>query len=155
MRIVALLSLVACTGTPAANDDTDLPPGEECGSGGGEAPVGPCLTAAFAGTYTVVATEGAHQRGTIVVSDAGDVDYDDGLDFPVADQEGVYDRLDCCNRVSVEMLQRPDNDTSLATDARHRVDLFTDAPGTDANVISFEYYPNWPDTAGTVVLTVQ
>jgi len=116
--------------------------------------VGPCLTAQFAGTYTVSATQGTHSRGTIIISEDGAVDYDDGLSFPVVDQEGVYDRLDCCNRVSVEMLQRPDNDTSLATDARHRVDVFTDGPTTTATVTSFEYYPNWPDGGGMVVLEV-
>jgi hypothetical protein len=184
MRIVAtLMFLVACGGDAAPTDDTGAPSTtpttnptttnatttnatttnaattatdtSDCSSGGGELPVGPCLTAQFAGTYAVGATEGSHQRGTIVIGTDGSVDYDDGLSFPVVDQEGVYDRLDCCNRVSVEMLQRPDNDTSLATDARHRVDLFTDGPSTTAALVSFEYYPNWPDEGGKVVLQVQ
>lgn len=162
MRTLSLFLLAACAGDGDPSDDTGPVDGDDsalttddCGGGGGEAPVGPCLTAAFAGSYTVTAVEGSHTRGVVTISGDGDVDYDDGLDFLVADQEGVYDRLDCCNRVSVEMLQRPDNDTSLATDARHRVDLFTDGPSTSATVTSFEYYPNWPDAGGKVVLEVQ
>lgn len=126
-----------------------------CPTGGGEASVGACLVAAHAGTYTVTASTGAHQRGSVVVAEDGAIDYDTDLQFAVDDQAGVYDRLDCCQRISVEMEQRPDKDTSLAPDARHRVDLFLSSSTVGSDVVRFEYYPNWPSENGKVVLDVQ
>lgn len=141
---------------PASSSDSSggSSGGGECMLGGGEAPVGPCLVAMHAGTYTVQATAGAHARGTIVLDADGSVDYDEGLNFPIADFEGVYDRLECCMRISVEMNQRPDNDKTLDPTARHRVDIFlsSSAPGSD--VVRFEYYPNWPSDQGKVDLDV-
>lgn len=125
-----------------------------CSTGGGEAPVGPCLVAEHAGTFNVTATTGTHTRGTIILGEDGSVDYDTGLNFPITDYQGVYDRLECCQRISVEMEQRPDNNTDLADDARHRVDIFTDSTSSGGAVVSFEYYPNWPSSEGKVVLTV-
>lgn len=125
-----------------------------CEVGGGEISVGPCLVAAHAGTYAVTAAIGAHTRGSITIADDGSVDYDTDLQFPISDYEGVYDRLDCCQRISVEMKQRPDNDTGLAPDARHRVDVFTDSSTVGSAVVGFDYYPNWPAEQGKVHLDV-
>ena len=128
---------------------------DECKIGGGEAPVGACIVAAFAGTYEVVATTGEHARGTVILGADGSVDYDTDLSFVEADYDGIYDRLECCQRISVEMLQTSENDTSIDADARRRVDIFTSDATTSGDVQSFEYYPNWPGEGGKVVLEVQ
>lgn len=137
-----------------AGTTTSTGSGVECGNGGGEAPVGPCLVVAHAGTYQVTPTVGSHTRGTITLGEDGSVDYDTGLFFDVASYEGVYDRLECCQRVSVEMRQTPENDTSLAPDARHRVDFFTDSTAIGGAVVRFEYFPNYPSEEGKVELDV-
>jgi hypothetical protein len=128
--------------------------GDECTAGGGEAAVGPCLVAAHAGTFQVTATSGSHQRGSITIGADGAIDYDDALQFPIVDFEGEYDRLECCQRISVEMDQRPDNDTGLDPLARHRVDVFTDSTTSGGAVVRFEYFPNWPSEEGKVLLDV-
>jgi hypothetical protein len=164
LATLALTALAACDdggsggsggggGSGGSGGGTTTSAGE-CQTGGGEAPVGPCLVAAHAGAYAVTATAGAHTRGTITIGDDGSIDYDTDLQFPIDDYEGVYDRLECCNRISVEMKQRPDNDTSLAPDARHRVDVFTASSTVGSAVVSFDYYPNWPSENGKVVLDV-
>jgi len=152
----ALLSITACaTGDGTSEPDTGEPePAAGCSADDVEASTGPCLVAQLAGTYDVTATSGVHTRGTLTVDDDGAVHYDDGLDFLAADMEGVYDRLECCQRISVEMVQRDDNDTTLAEDARHRVDFFVDDTALPATVTDIEYHPNWPSEDGKVVLTV-
>ena len=157
---IPFLFLVACGGGDAGGDSgasttaSGTTTTADCGATTIEASTGPCLIAQLAGTYDVTATSGTHTRGTVTVEADGTVRYDDGLDFLAPDMEGVYDRLDCCERISVEMTQRADNDTSLAPDARHRVDFFVDANSLPANLVSLEYYPNWPASDGLVVLTV-
>ena len=127
----------------------------ECeSSGGGEASVGPCLVAAHAGTFSVTPSVGTHARGTITIGADGSIDYDTSLQFEIADYQGVYDRLECCQRISVEMNPRPDNDPALAEGARHRVDVFTDASTPGGAVVRFEYFPNWPSEEGKVILDV-
>lgn len=136
-------------GEPASTGSTG---GEECGeSGGGEASVGPCLVAAHAGTYQVT---GDHVRGSITIGEDGSIDYDESLQFGIDEYQGVYDRLECCQRISVEMNPRPENDPSLAEGARHRVDVFTDSTTSGGAVVRFEYYPNWPSEDGKVALDV-
>ena len=155
--LVAVGGVLGCSGSEIDGTvpvDSGTTQAEACATGGGELPVGPCLVAAFAGTYSVTATTSTHVRGTVVITEDGDVDYDTDLLFGTEDYEGVFDRLECCNRVSVEMTQRDDNDTGLAPDARHRVDVFTDGPTPTAAVTAFEYYPNWPDESAKVVLSV-
>ncbi|MFN7134084.1 MAG: hypothetical protein ACK4N5_18545 [Myxococcales bacterium] len=162
--VIALALVGGCAGTPEeqtpGGSDAGTSGGDAgtqangCATGGGEAPVGPCLVAAHAGTYKVTPSAGTHQRGTVILAADGAVDYDTGLQFPIADYAGVYDRLDCCQRISVEMNQRPDNDKALAPDARHRVDVFTAGKAVGSNVVKFEYYPNWPAQQGKVVLDV-
>lgn len=158
-RLAALLALVVgCTpmgtgGDPPADAGDDDDDGQ-CATGGGEASVGACLVAQYAGTYDVTATSGTHARGTVTIADDGAVDYDEGLSFSIDEYQGVYDRLECCMRISVEMNPRADNDAAVA-DARHRVDVFTDSATTGGAVTSFEYYPNWPSETGKVVLDVQ
>ena len=63
-------------------------------------------------------------------------------------------RLWSCTRVSVEIEQRSDNDTALASDARHRVDIFTATSTVGDTVTHFEYYPNWPSSVDKAVLDV-
>lgn len=151
------LGLAGCGGADGDADEATATAGSSTGGGacevgGGEASVGPCLVAAHAGTYAV--TGGAHSRGSITLGADGSVDYDAGLLFGIGDYEGVYDRLECCQRISVEMKQRPDNDKTLAPDARHRVDIFTDSTSPGGAVVRFEYFPNWPSEAGKVMLDV-
>ncbi|MFY0685150.1 MAG: hypothetical protein JXR20_11395 [Balneola sp.] len=158
IKILLFLTLTSfiITGceTPSSNENDDENNIEECG-GSGEQSVGPCLIAEFEGTYTVNATAGSHDRGTIIIAKNGDIDYDTGLNFLAKDFLGVYDRLDCCMRVTVEMNQRDDNDTNLASDARHRVDIFTNSNSKGGTVVSFEYYPNWPSSDGKVELSIE
>lgn len=52
------------------------------------------------------------------------------------------------------MDQRPDNDTALAPDARHRVDIFTASSTVGDDVVGFHCYPNWPSEGGKVELNV-
>lgn len=151
------LALSACA--PSSTDSADGGSGDggeettdACTNGGGEAPVGPCLVTHYAGTYSVSATSGTHTRGTIIIGADGSIDYDTGLDFGTDDYQGVYDRLECCNRISVEMNPRGDNDPSLDPGARHRVDIFTESSELGAAVTYFEYYPNWPSNQGMAVL---
>jgi hypothetical protein len=125
-----------------------------CSTGGGEASSGACLIAKYAGTYNVTASSGSHGRGTITIADDGAIDYDAALQFAAEDFQGVYDRLECCMRISVEMNPRADNDAALAMGARHRVDVFTSTSELAAPVVRFEYYPNWPSEAGKVALEV-
>jgi hypothetical protein len=132
----------------------DGPGAGSCPTGGGEASVGACLVARFAGTYTLMAAAGSHARGTLTIAPDGAVDYDTGNQLAIADHAGVYDRLMCCNRVSIEMKQRPDNDRAQAADARRRLDLFTASAAAGAPVVRFEYYPNYPSTQGKVDLQV-
>lgn len=159
LALAAVLALAACGG-----DDADGASGAggaggssdgECKVGGGEAAVGPCLVAAHAGTFAVTATSGAHARGTVTIGADGGIDYDTNLLFAIADYQGVYDRLECCQRISVEMNPRADNDMSLAPDARHRVDVFTASSVVGSEVVRFEYFPNWPSTEGQVNSDVQ
>jgi hypothetical protein len=131
-------------------------PDDSCstGSGGGEASSGACLIANYAGTYNVTASSGSHARGTITIADDGTIDYDAALQFPAQEFQGVYDRLECCMRISVEMNPRADNDATLGMGARHRVDVFTSTSELAAPVVRFEYYPNWPSEVGKVALEV-
>jgi hypothetical protein len=142
----------AQTGTSQGPSSTSG--GDQCTAGGGEAEVGPCLVAAHAGTFQVTPTSGSHERGSITIGEDGAIDYDTSLQFPIEDFEGVYDRLECCQRISVEMDQRPDNDTGLDPTARHRVDVFTDSSTSGGAVVRFEYFPNWPSEEGKVMLDV-
>ncbi|MEQ9318187.1 MAG: hypothetical protein RIF41_03470 [Polyangiaceae bacterium] len=158
LLLSSLLLTAACSGDdPSSGTGGNTGVGGsdgECATGMSEQPVGPCLVAQYAGSYDVTPTSGTPQRGTMVIGADGAVDYDTGFDFPITDYEGVFDRLDCCMRISVEMTQRPDNDTSLAPDARHRVDIFTDQNVVGGVVTRFEYFPNWPSEDGKVELDV-
>jgi hypothetical protein len=152
---IALLTACGSGGTGGAGGGAGTGTGgssAECKMGGGEAPVGPCLVALHAGTYKVTPKSGTHTRGTVTIAADGAVDYDTGLQFAIVDYEGVYDRLMCCQRISVEMNPRPDNDKTLSADARHRVDVFTTSSTPGSDVVRFEYFPNWPSEQGKVDL---
>ena len=146
--------LLIVVGIACSNPKSDSGDFSDCPTAGGEQSVGPCLVAAFAGSYPVEITEGSHNRGVVTLLETGGIDYDNGEIFVPSAYEGVYDRLECCNRISVELKQRDDNNTNLAPDARHRVDIFTSGPTTGSAVVRFEYDPNWPAGQGKVVLNV-
>lgn len=100
-------------------------------TGGGEGPANIELVTAVAGTYTVTEVlEGSHQRGTVTIGDDGAIDYDTGLSFTPDQYEAIFDRLDCCMRVSVEFNEQGDGN-------KPRVDLFVDADGALERVVYF------------------
>lgn len=75
------------------------------GGGDGEAPTGPDMVGALAGTYEVAFVhEGLHARGTVVIGADNGIDFDSGVAFSGAETDGanVYDRLGCCNRIDVD-----------------------------------------------------
>ncbi|MEQ8471400.1 MAG: hypothetical protein RIC35_09445 [Marinoscillum sp.] len=69
-----------------------------------EAPVGAEIVADLAGTYTVTeTTAGEHTRGTVTIGADAAIDFDSNVSFTSEDIAvgNVFDRLECCNRISV------------------------------------------------------
>ncbi len=105
---------------------------------GGEDSSGAALVKPYAGTWNVMATTGMHTRGTVVVSAAGDLDFDTGKTFTVAEYQGVYDRLTVMDsegggRIQVEI--KPSGSTP-----QRRIRIFVD-PAT-RKPKGFSYYPD-------------
>lgn len=113
-------------------------------SGGGEGPAGIELVTALAGTYAVdTVLDGTHTRGTVVIDENGAVDYDDGIQFGPSDYQAVFDRIDCCMRVGIQMVvqgdgNQPTYDLYLDGDGNlERVRFLTDgldSPGSEVAV---------------------
>lgn len=93
----------------------------ESGGGGGEGPANIELVQSLAGSYTVTEVlDGSHDRGTVIIDAEGNVDYDTGLGITVEQIDAVYDRLDCCSRITIE---------TTADGSGPRIDLFVDGDG--------------------------
>lgn len=63
------------------------------------------LLADRAGTYVVTEmTELAeHTRMSVTINDDGTIDFDENIEYGEGDIEAVYDRLDCCDRIHVDL----------------------------------------------------
>lgn len=98
-------------------------------NGGGSGPDNIDLVQALAGSYNVSEVqEGSHSRNTVTISSEGVVDYDDGIRIAIDDIDAVYDRLGCCNRITIE---------TTADGSGPRIDLFVDEQGA---LIEVEYF---------------
>ena len=98
-------------------------------NGGGSGPDNIELVQALAGSYSVSEVqEGSHTRNTVTISSEGVVDYDDGIRIAIDEIDAVYDRLACCNRITIE---------TTADGSGPRIDLFVDEQGA---LIEVEYF---------------
>ena len=96
---------------------------------GGNGPANIELVQALEGSYTVSEVqEGSHSRGTVTISSEGVVDYDTGISIAIDEIDAVYDRLGCCNRITIE---------TTADGSGPRIDLFVDEQGA---LIEVEYF---------------
>lgn len=63
------------------------------------------LLAERAGTYTVTSMSGTaeHSRMSVIIQSDGTIDFDDGIVYDAQSIEVIYDRLNCCDRIHLDM----------------------------------------------------
>lgn len=111
-------------------------------AGGGDGVAGIELVQGLAGEYTVSEVlGGSHARMSLTIGGDGTIDYDEALRFAPEDFDAIYDRLDCCDRITVEMQVQDD-------DNKPRIDLFLDAEG---DLVRVQYFSNGLDSPGSEV----
>ena len=47
--------------------------------------------------------QAAHNRMTVIINNDGTIDFDDSIEFTQDEIDAVYDRLDCCDRIHVDL----------------------------------------------------
>ncbi|MDX1496856.1 MAG: hypothetical protein R3352_04820 [Salinisphaeraceae bacterium] len=125
--------------------DTQLPAFlgqlKEDTGGQGDGPANLALVTTYAGDYSVTEVkDGTHVRSSLSISAQGDIDYDADISFAQSDIDVIFDRLECCSRISVNMKER-DGKTP-------RIDLFEDDAG---NLVEVVYYTDNFGSSGSTV----
>ena len=131
-------------GTPEDDDQVtlDLSGATEAGSGIPNLNLIQGLAGTYSVTTGVTGGAGTHNRGTVIIDAAGNIDFDTGISFTAStDYETIYDRLfisqdpqiDQGPAVYVSMVF-PDN----GTDDGDRLDIFF-SDGTGTTITAFKY----------------
>jgi hypothetical protein len=68
-------------------------------------PVDLTLLKQRAGVYSItgMSAQASHNRMTVVINSDGTIDFDSALSYGDQDITAIFDRLDCCNRIHVDL----------------------------------------------------
>lgn len=99
----------------------------------------------MAGQYTVSSTtSGNHNRGTVIISANGDIDFDNGISFTASQYNLISNRIDILGEVFIDIEPYP-------TEPYPRITIKVDA-STPTVATGMSFAPNYPNGSGSVAV---